>query len=87
MEVRVIASLVAKPEFIDAVNEAVHLVIEPSREEKGNLQYDLHAESGQKSSLCFSNAGHLMMHWKNIIKPGISTSLSKPLRANWKALK
>ena len=53
MEVRVIASLVAKPEFIDAVKEAVHLVIEPSREEKGNLQYDLHAESGQKGSFVF----------------------------------
>ncbi|MFA3779369.1 putative quinol monooxygenase [Yersinia sp. 1652 StPb PI] len=53
MEVRVIASLVAKPEFIDAVKEAVHLVIEPSREEKGNLQYDLHAESDQKGSFVF----------------------------------
>ena len=53
MEVRVIASLVAKPEFIAEVKAAVHQVIEPSREEKGNLQYDLHAESGQKGSFVF----------------------------------
>ncbi|WP_392434633.1 putative quinol monooxygenase [Yersinia sp. HM-2024] len=53
MEVRVIASLVAKPEFIAEVTAAVHQVIEPSREEKGNLQYDLHAESDQKGSFVF----------------------------------
>lgn len=53
MEVRVIASLVAKPEFIAEVSAAVHQVIEPSREESGNLQYDLHAESGQKGSFVF----------------------------------
>lgn len=53
MEVRVIASLVAKPEFTAAVKAAVYQVIEPSREEQGNLQYDLHAESGQKGSFVF----------------------------------
>ncbi|HDL7015551.1 TPA: antibiotic biosynthesis monooxygenase [Yersinia enterocolitica] len=53
MEVRVIASLVAKPEFIAEVTAVVHQVIEPSREEKGNLQYDLHAESDQKGSFVF----------------------------------
>ncbi|AKP35095.1 putative quinol monooxygenase [Yersinia aleksiciae] len=53
MEVRVIASLVAKPEFIAEVKEAVHQIIEPSREEKGNLQYDLHSESDQNGSFVF----------------------------------
>lgn len=53
MEVRVIASIVAKSEFIEDVKEAVHQIIEPSREEKGNLQYDLHAESNQKGSFVF----------------------------------
>ncbi|CRY54217.1 antibiotic biosynthesis monooxygenase domain-containing protein [Yersinia intermedia] len=53
MEVRVIASLVAKPEFVNEVKEAVLQVIEPSREEQGNLQYDLHAESGQNGSFVF----------------------------------
>ncbi|MFL4556077.1 putative quinol monooxygenase [Yersinia kristensenii] len=53
MEVRVIASLVAKPEFVAEVKAAVHQVIDPSREEKGNLQYDLHAESGQEGSFVF----------------------------------
>ncbi|CNH18666.1 putative quinol monooxygenase [Yersinia pekkanenii] len=53
MEVRVIASLVAKSEFIDEIKEAVHQVIEPSREEKGSLQYDLHAENDQKGSFVF----------------------------------
>ncbi|CNI23718.1 antibiotic biosynthesis monooxygenase [Yersinia mollaretii] len=53
MEVRVIASLVAKPEFVNEVKEAVHQIIEPSREEKGNLQYDLHAENDQKGSFVF----------------------------------
>lgn len=53
MEVRVIASLVAKPEFVAEIKAAVHQVIDPSREEKGNLQYDLHTESGQEGSFVF----------------------------------
>ena len=44
MEVRVIATLQAKPEFLSAVSEAVHEIIEPSRQELGNLQYDLHRD-------------------------------------------
>ncbi|CQI87793.1 putative quinol monooxygenase [Yersinia rohdei] len=53
MEVRIIASVVAKPEFIADVKAAVHQVIEPSREENGNLQYDLHAESDKPGSFVF----------------------------------
>ncbi|MFI8418090.1 putative quinol monooxygenase [Serratia sp. NPDC078593] len=44
MEVRVIATLQAKAEFIDEVNDAVHQIIDASRQEQGNLQYDLHRE-------------------------------------------
>lgn len=32
MEVRVIATLQAKPEFVSAVNDALHEIIEPSRQ-------------------------------------------------------
>ncbi|BFI71033.1 antibiotic biosynthesis monooxygenase [Yersinia pseudotuberculosis] len=53
MEIRVIASVVAKTEFIEEVKAALHQIIEPSREEKGNLQYDLHTESEQKGSFVF----------------------------------
>ncbi len=53
MEIRVIASIVAKTEFIEEVKAALHQIIEPSREEKGNLQYDLHTESEQKGSFVF----------------------------------
>lgn len=42
MEVRVIATLQAKPEFLSDVSDAVHKIVEPSRLELGNLQYDLH---------------------------------------------
>ncbi|WP_440511680.1 putative quinol monooxygenase, partial [Serratia sarumanii] len=44
MEVRVIATLQAKAGFEDAVSEAVHDILEPSRQELGNLQYDLHRD-------------------------------------------
>ncbi|WP_306801834.1 putative quinol monooxygenase, partial [Escherichia coli] len=44
MEVRVIATLQAKAGFEAAVSEAVHDIIEPSRQELGNLQYDLHRD-------------------------------------------
>lgn len=42
MEVRVIATLQAKPEFLSDVTNAMHEIVEPSRLELGNLQYDLH---------------------------------------------
>ena len=61
MEIRVIASIVAKTEFIEEVKAALHQIIEPSREEKGNLQYDLHTESEQKGSFVLRP---LMANWK-----------------------
>ncbi len=84
MEIRVIASIVAKTEFIEEVKAALHQIIEPSREEKGNLQYDLHTESEQKGSLSFSNAGLPMKHWKSTIKQSILSNWLRPLMANWK---
>lgn len=38
MEVRIIASLIAKPDFFEDVKEILHQIIEPSRAESGNLQ-------------------------------------------------
>jgi quinol monooxygenase YgiN len=53
MEVRVVASLTAKPEFIDDVSAAIHEIIEPSRLEMGCLQYDLHREGESTASFVF----------------------------------
>jgi len=53
MEVRVIATLQAKPEFLSAVSEAVHEIIEPSRQELGNLQYDLHRDLEKPGTFVF----------------------------------
>ncbi|CAM4067301.1 putative quinol monooxygenase [Serratia silvae] len=49
MEVRVIATLQAKPDSIDAVHE----IIEASRLETGNLQYDLHRDMDKSGSFVF----------------------------------
>lgn len=53
MEVRVIATLQAKAEFFDAVNDAVHQIVEASRQEQGNLQYDLHRDLDQPGAFVF----------------------------------
>jgi quinol monooxygenase YgiN len=53
MEVRVIATLQAKPEFVSAVSDAVHEIMEPSRQELGNLQYDLHRDLEQPGTFVF----------------------------------
>ncbi|ATA18063.1 quinol monooxygenase YgiN [Gibbsiella quercinecans] len=53
MEVRIVAILQAKPEYIDAVSEAAHQAVEPSRAELGNLQYDLHSEPGKTGTFVF----------------------------------
>ncbi|MCW2485545.1 antibiotic biosynthesis monooxygenase [Candidatus Symbiopectobacterium sp. NZEC127] len=42
MELRIVATIQAKPEHVDAVAQAVKKVVAPSRAEAGNLQYDLH---------------------------------------------
>lgn len=53
MEVRVIATLQAKPEFVSAVSDAVHEIIDPSRQELGNLQYDLHRDLEKPGTFVF----------------------------------
>ncbi|EHD21027.1 MULTISPECIES: putative quinol monooxygenase [Brenneria] len=53
MEIRIVASLQAKAEFIEEVGAAVKQVVAPSRRESGNLQYDLHAEIGKPGAFVF----------------------------------
>ena len=53
MEVRVIATLQAKAGFEAAVSEAVHDILEPSRQELGNLQYDLHRDLEKPGTFVF----------------------------------
>ncbi|MEB6335595.1 putative quinol monooxygenase [Serratia rhizosphaerae] len=53
MEIRVVATLQAKAECIDDVNEAVHQIINASRQELGNLQYDLHRELDKPGTFVF----------------------------------
>lgn len=53
MEVRVIATLQAKPEYVDVVSTAVHEIIEASRLEVGNLQYDLHRDMDKPGCFVF----------------------------------
>ncbi|MCV9877727.1 putative quinol monooxygenase [Brenneria izbisi] len=53
MEIRIVASLQAKAEFLDDVAAAVKRVVEPSRQEPGNLQYDLHEEIDAPGSFVF----------------------------------
>ncbi|MCL2898575.1 putative quinol monooxygenase [Brenneria tiliae] len=53
MEIRIVASLQAKAEFIEEVGAAVKQVVAPSRQEPGNLQYDLHEEIGKPGAFVF----------------------------------
>lgn len=53
MEIRIVASVQAKPEYLDEVIAAARRVVAPSRQEAGNLQYDLHEEIGKPGSLVF----------------------------------
>lgn len=52
-EVRVVATLTAKPGFRDDVRAAVERIVEPSREEVGNIQYDLHEEADHPGTYVF----------------------------------
>jgi quinol monooxygenase YgiN len=42
MEIRVVATVVAKPEHVDEVIRTLQAVVAPSREESACLQYELH---------------------------------------------
>ncbi|OSN03784.1 putative quinol monooxygenase [Lonsdalea iberica] len=59
MEIRVVASLQAKPEYLKEITDAVNKAVEPSRKEAGNLQYDLHAEIDKPGAFVF------IERWKN----------------------
>ncbi|ATA23592.1 antibiotic biosynthesis monooxygenase [Brenneria goodwinii] len=59
MEIRIVASLQAKAEFIDDVTAAVKQAVAPSRQEAGNLQYDLHEEIDKPGAFVFFE------RWKN----------------------
>lgn len=84
MEIRVIASIVAKTEFIEEVKAALHQIIEPSREEKGIFNMISIPKASKKGLLSFSNAGLPMKHWKSTIKQSILSNWLRPLMANWK---
>lgn len=53
MEMRVIATVEIKPEYIKDVTDALLEIIEPSREESGCLQYDLHREIDKPNTFVF----------------------------------
>ncbi|KAA8730270.1 quinol monooxygenase YgiN [Ewingella americana] len=53
MEVRVVATVVAKPEFVKEVTDAMHQLIEHSRQELGCLQYDLHQDIDHPETFIF----------------------------------
>ncbi|CAM3483029.1 antibiotic biosynthesis monooxygenase [Rouxiella silvae] len=53
MEVRIVAPLTIKPEFVEEVTPALLAIVAASREELGCLQYDLHREIGSTNSFVF----------------------------------
>lgn len=53
MEVRIVAPLTVKPEFVEEVTQTLLTIVAASREEVGCLQYDLHREIGSSNSFIF----------------------------------
>ncbi|WAT02894.1 putative quinol monooxygenase [Rouxiella chamberiensis] len=53
MEVRIVAPLTVKSEFLDDVTQALLTIVAASREELGCLQYDLHREIDSENSFVF----------------------------------
>lgn len=53
MEIRVVATVIVKPEFLIEVTAALHDMIEPSRQELGCLQYDLHQDIDHPETFIF----------------------------------
>ena len=49
----IIAKIEAKPESLDVVKSAVFKLIEPTRKEKGCIQYDLHQDNQQPEVFIF----------------------------------
>ena len=53
MEVRIVAPLTVKPEYLEEVTQAMLAVVAASREELGCLQYDLHREIDSSNNFVF----------------------------------
>jgi quinol monooxygenase YgiN len=52
-EVKVVALIVAKPEYREAVGKATRAMLKPSRSEPGCIQYDLHEEQDKPGHFVF----------------------------------
>ncbi|MFJ5427928.1 putative quinol monooxygenase [Pectobacterium actinidiae] len=59
MEIRIVATIQAKAEFITDVTATLKRVVAPSRQEAGNVQYDLHEVVDKPGSFVFFEL------WKN----------------------
>lgn len=53
MEIRIVATIQAKAEFIADVTATLKRVVSPSLQEAGNVQYDLHEVVGKPGSFVF----------------------------------
>ncbi|KML67901.1 putative quinol monooxygenase [Pectobacterium peruviense] len=53
MEIRIVATIQAKVEFIADVTATLKRVVSPSRQEAGNVQYDLHEVVDKLGSFVF----------------------------------
>lgn len=53
MEIRIVATIQAKAEFIADVTATLKRVVAPSRQEAGNVQYDLHEVVDKAGSFVF----------------------------------
>ncbi|RYC43224.1 putative quinol monooxygenase [Pectobacterium zantedeschiae] len=53
MEIRIVATIQAKAEFIADVTATLKRVVSPSRQEAGNVQYDLHDVMDKPGSFVF----------------------------------
>ncbi|MEH0835440.1 antibiotic biosynthesis monooxygenase [Pectobacterium cacticida] len=77
MEIRIVATIQAKAEFINEVSATLKQVVSPSRQEAGNLQYDLHEVADKPGAFVFFErwkdraalAEHEQSaHFKNFVK-------------------
>lgn len=69
-EVNVVATFKAKPDQAQAVRRALEKMVAPTREEPGNVGYDLH--EGAKDSTEFV----IYEHWRS--QPDLDAHMQKP---------
>jgi len=53
MEIRIVAPFTVKPEYVEALKQALNDIVAASRKEPGCLQYDLHLEIASTNSFVF----------------------------------